>query len=122
MTDRQEIVAEGMDGTVHRYYTGAAEPPALDASQVEWLVYFARKSKGTVAEVAARAIEQNPYLRATPPALDVEDVRWLLDNSVPTHDASCASQDDDAECFCGTSNRYEVLLRRYARLTREETP
>jgi len=36
---------------------------AFDGSdQVEWVVSFTRKNKGTVAYVAARAIEQNPYL------------------------------------------------------------
>lgn len=43
----------------------ASAEGGLRAEDVEWLVWFARKSKGTVAEVAQRAIEQNPALRDT---------------------------------------------------------
>jgi hypothetical protein len=38
-------------------------PTTAARENLEWLVWFARKSRGTVAEVVDRAVEQNPWLR-----------------------------------------------------------
>ena len=67
----------------------ADDPLRAALKHAEWLVYFARKSKGTVAEVAARALEQNPYLRdalatdtARPgPCVYCHDTRWTNDEN-----------------------------------------
>ena len=64
----------------------------MRAEDVEWLVWFARKSKGTVAEVAQRAIEQNPALRDTGPRtihigdLTCQRCRAAIDTYEPHHD------------------------------------
>ncbi len=51
-------------------------------------------------------------------SLDAATLRDVLDYSMPTHSVTCAGQDDDAQCICGTA---DVMERAYAAL-REAQP
>jgi hypothetical protein len=65
-----------------RRYGPDAPAVPTDLTNLEWLVWFARKSKGTVTDVTRRAIEQNPYLdcgaelEARVAAYDFEQCGW----------------------------------------------
>lgn len=58
--ERIEHEHTGYPWHVHEIAEAAAGPRRED---VEWLVWYARKKKGTVAEVTQRALDENPGLR-----------------------------------------------------------
>ncbi len=61
------------------------------------------------AKEVLRLWELSPRLFADYDHL-VEVARAYADRSIPQHSATCAGQDDEAECICGTSDLYERFL------------
>jgi hypothetical protein len=84
--------AAGWNRAFETMRAALATPPSEKATRpnlaptrddVEWLIWYARKVKGTVTEVAQRALDENPGLRpggwATPPSEEATGLREALE-------------------------------------------
>jgi hypothetical protein len=78
-------LAHRNEGCACKSSTAEATRPNLAPTRddVEWLIWYARKVKGTVTEVAQRALDENPGLRpggwATPPSEEATGLREALE-------------------------------------------